>query len=184
MSSALELDFLPYEERIVSEEGVRIDKIHYMSDTLRKWINAKDPDHPRRKRQFTFRRDPRDISKIYFWNPELRRYERVPYRNILRPSATLWEVRAARERLRAKRQLPDGKHTESMIFDAMSRNRELVEASMTQRKKIRAAGKFRPGIHARRPKLKAPPTPDIHEAEKATGDGLPETDAFDDLDFT
>ena len=128
--------------------------------------------------------DPRDISLIYFWNPELNQYEVVPYRDRRRPPATLWELRAARERLRAKRELPDGKHTEAMIFEAIRRNRDLVEAAVEQKKKIKAAGKLRPGIHARRPKLK--PMPAASAANGVQMDAASarlNVAAFDDLDF-
>ncbi len=182
-ATRLQLDFIPYEERTVSGEGVGIDKIRYMSDTLRKWINAKDPDHPKETRRFTFRRDPRDISIIYFWNPELEQYEPIPYRDRRQTPATLWELRAAREGLRTKRQIPYGQQTEPMIFAAIRQNRDLVEAAVTQKKKIRAAGKLRPGIHARRPKLTAPPKSNADDGEMEVTDARADVVAFDDLDL-
>jgi putative transposase len=60
----LRLGFMPYVARTIQGYGVVIDEIHYYSDVLRRFINAADPADPRRKRQFIFKRDPRDISQI------------------------------------------------------------------------------------------------------------------------
>lgn len=62
----LHLDFTPYLERTIQRQGVVIDNIHYYSDTLRKWIGAKDENDRTKKRKFIFARDPRDISVIHF----------------------------------------------------------------------------------------------------------------------
>ena len=141
------LDFIPYELRGISEEGVVIDKIRYMDDVLRRWIGTKDPERINKPRQFTFRRDPRDLSVIYFWEPELSRYERIPYRNLARPPITLWELRAARKDLREQRKLPDGLHNEAMIFDAVLAKRDVIERAAARTLKLRQAGRLKPGIH-------------------------------------
>ncbi len=59
-------DFLPFFERTVQRSGISLDEMHYFADVLRRWINARDPEDPTRKRQFIVRRDPRDISVVYF----------------------------------------------------------------------------------------------------------------------
>jgi putative transposase len=53
---------------------------------------------PKRKRLFLIRRDPRDISVVYFFDPELNCYFEIPYRDTSRPALTLWELREARTR--------------------------------------------------------------------------------------
>lgn len=70
----LRLDFMPYVERSMQRYGIVIDAVHYYRSVLNRWINAVDPDFPKRKRVFLIRRDPRDISVVYFWDPDLRRY--------------------------------------------------------------------------------------------------------------
>lgn len=70
----LHLDFTPYLERTIQRQGVVIDNIHYYSDTLRKWIGAKDENDRTKKRKFIFARDPRDISVIHFLDPDTHRY--------------------------------------------------------------------------------------------------------------
>lgn len=62
----LRLDFLPFEERTVQKYGVALDDIFYFHDVIRRRVHEKDPENPKHKRKFIFRRDPRDISVIYF----------------------------------------------------------------------------------------------------------------------
>jgi putative transposase len=95
----LRLDLMPYFERTVQTYGVVLDEVHYYSDVLRRYVNAKEPDQPRTKRKFTFRRDPRDISTLYFYDPEVKDYFRIPYRDTAHSPMSIWEFREARRRL-------------------------------------------------------------------------------------
>jgi putative transposase len=91
----LRLDFMPIIERTIQSYGVVIDAIHYFADVLRPWVNAKDPANPKLKRAFKFRRDPRDISRLYFLDPISKRYHGIPYRNSSYPAISIWEFREA-----------------------------------------------------------------------------------------
>ena len=146
----LELDFLPVELRKISESGVVIEKIRYMDPPLRKWINAKDPDDPRKTRDFTFRYDPRDMSFVYFWDPEVQRYEKIRYRDLSRPAVTLWEIRAAKRFLVEQRKTPKGMQDEAMIFSSIKTMRAVIEEAAARKGKMKAAGKFRGEIHGSR----------------------------------
>lgn len=84
----LRLDFMPFEERTVQEYGVLIDHITYYHDVLRRFIHSKTHNT---KNKFIFRRDPRDISVIYFYDPELKEYFDIPYRDTSLPSISIWE---------------------------------------------------------------------------------------------
>lgn len=84
----LRLDFMPFEERTVQEYGVLIDHITYYHDVLRRFIHSKTDNT---KNKFIFRRDPRDISVIYFYDPELKEYFDIPYRDTSLPSISIWE---------------------------------------------------------------------------------------------
>ena len=84
----LRLDFMPFEERTVQEYGVLIDHITYYHDVLRRFIHSKEN---KEKRKFIFRRDPRDISIIYFYDPELKEYFEIPYRDTSLPAISIWE---------------------------------------------------------------------------------------------
>lgn len=83
----LRLNFLPYLERTVQSHGIMIDEIQYYDDVLKPWIHSLDPRDTtgKRKRKFIVRRDPRDISRIYFYDPELKQYFEIPYRHTVHP---------------------------------------------------------------------------------------------------
>ena len=162
----LRLDFLPLEKRKISERGVSIDRVQYMDPVLRRWINAKDPGNHRRHRDFIFRRDPRDIKVIYFWNPDLLKYEPISYRDAWLPAVSLWELRAARRYLHEKESLPGEQHTQALIFGAVRKKREIEEGAARRRKKIKAAGQYRPGTHKQNVK---PATHDKPKSDVDTG---------------
>lgn len=91
----VQLDFMPSYRRTVQHYGVQLD-VYYYSEALRHWIGTTDPETGQ-ARKFVFRRDPRDISVIWFYDPVLKQYFRVPVANQAFPAATLWEFRAAKK---------------------------------------------------------------------------------------
>ncbi|KJZ13307.1 transposase [Marinomonas sp. S3726] len=93
----LRLDFTPYIKRSIQPHGVEADYIFYYSDALRKWIGTPDEDTPNKSKKFIFARDPRDISHIYFLDPDSKRYVPIPYLNSSHPSISLWELKAAKK---------------------------------------------------------------------------------------
>lgn len=100
--SRLRIDFLPFFERSVQPYGVVIDEIYYWHDVLRSWIGAKDPSNKAAKRKFIFRRDPRDLSVLWFYDPELEDYYAIPYRDSSHPVLSIWELREAKAHLKDK----------------------------------------------------------------------------------
>lgn len=116
----LKLDFMPFVERSVQRYGVVIDFIYYYHDVLRKWVHAFENPHAKRKilRKFIFKRDPRDISAIYFFDPELKDYFCIPYRNTGYPSISIWEHRKI---LRDIKNRGLEEVDEQMIFEAYNR---------------------------------------------------------------
>jgi putative transposase len=109
----------------------------YYADVLRPWINALDPNQPKLKRKFRFRRDPRDISVLYFLDPNAKRYFPIHYRDLSQPAISLWEYREARQAARK-----DGlKHIdERVIFDYAKKMRAEVEVAKTKTKSARRKG--------------------------------------------
>lgn len=91
------IDFMPYIERTVQSYGVRIDDFFYFSDVLRPWVNAMDPKQPKLRRLFKFRRDPHDISRLYFFDPNVERYYVIPFSDSGLPPISLWDAREARK---------------------------------------------------------------------------------------
>ncbi|HEY1682169.1 MAG TPA: Mu transposase C-terminal domain-containing protein [Candidatus Tumulicola sp.] len=90
------LDFMPFVQRTVQPYGVVADDIHYYHDVLRPYIHSTGKE---RNRKYLFRRDPRDISVLYFFDPELKHYCAIPYRNSAFPAISIWELREARAAL-------------------------------------------------------------------------------------
>lgn len=130
----LRIDFLPMEERTIQPYGVVLDYICYHDPVLDKWIGATDPKTKKLKRKFIFRRDPRNISYLLFWDPDVRRYYTIPYRDITHPAISLWELREIQKFLaqRGKDEI-----NEKVVFDAFDEMRRIEESARTLTKKQR-----------------------------------------------
>jgi putative transposase len=134
--SRLLLDFLPFVERAVNPYGIVIERINYYHDLLRSWVSAPDPEFPKQKRKFIVKLDPRDIGSVYFYDPDLKQYFQIPYRNPSRPPMSLWELRAVERRLKEEGK----KHVdEDTIFATLEQMRQLQENATTQTKAARRA---------------------------------------------
>ena len=138
MRERIHLDFSPYVERTIQPYGVQIDDICYYSDVLRPYIAASDG---KRKRNFIFRRDPRDVSRIYFWDPDLEQYSEIPYRDISKPPMSVWELREIRRRLG---ELGKNAVNEQAIFEALATLRQRTDQAIATTKKIRREKERRP----------------------------------------
>ena len=171
----LRLDFMPYVERTVQAYGVVLDEIHYYSDVLRRFINAPGPADSRRKRQFIFKRDPRDISEIYFYDLELKLYSRIPYRDTSHSAISLWELREVRRQLEQ-----DGRESidENLIFDAYERMRRQEEKAVRETKQARRSRQRR-SDHQQAAK----PATTIHAQGQTTGQSQETLRAADILPF-
>ena len=132
----LYIDSLPFEKRSIQRYGIQWDNILYYDPVLDKYINSRDPDDVKHKRQVLIRRDPRDISKLYFPHPETHEYHAIPYRNRGHPRISLYEMRAIRKHLVEKgRKEVD----EDIIFAAYEEMQVLTEASVAATKAARKA---------------------------------------------
>jgi putative transposase len=172
----LRLELMPYEERTVQRYGIQLDEICYYHDVLKKWINAPDPAHPKRKRKFTVRRDPRDLSVIYFYDPELQEYFAIPYRHTAYPAISLWELREVKRHLKAAgHQGVD----EAQLFAAYNRLKAIEAAAVRETKATRRKGQ-RQRLHAAaaRPFLPHTDTGSVSPEPDDTEDIAP----FDDLE--
>jgi putative transposase len=167
----LRLDFMPYLERTIQPRGVVVDEIHYFSDVLRRFINAADPDNPRYKRKFIFKRDPRDISVLYFYDPDVKRYYSIPYRDMSRPALSIWELRETTRRLKE-----EGRRDidENLIFAAYARMRAAEEQAVRETKRARRGGQRRlHHQHAVKPQPPDQPHPSDQDEEKAVEASTP-----------
>lgn len=127
----LRLDFLPFKTRTVQSEGIVWDKIWYRDPLLSQWVRA---DEGRRRRKFKVRRDPTDISKLYFLDPVLGDYVEIPYRDIGRPSISLWDYRAVEAWLRRQGKAAEN---EQAIFDAYEDMHRITTEATRQTKRVR-----------------------------------------------
>lgn len=136
----LRLNFMPYAERTVQSHGIMIDAIAYDDDVLKPWMHSLDPSETSGKRKFIVRRDPRDISRIYFYDPDLKQYFAIPYRNTAHPPMSVWELREVRRKLK-----DEGRKSvnEDVIFDAYNRLRVLEAEAVHETKKMRRAAQRR-----------------------------------------
>lgn len=130
----LRMDFLPMEERTIQPYGVVLDHIQYHDSVLDKWIGATDPKTKKLARKFIFRRDPRNISQLFFWDPDIQCYYRISYRDISRPAISLWELRQIQAYL-AQKGAKD--IDEDMIFTALGEMRRIEETSRALTRKQR-----------------------------------------------
>lgn len=130
----LTLDFMPYEERTVQQYGIQLDNITYYDPVLDPYINALEDGDRNRKRKFIVRRDPRDISRIYFFDPADNRYTELPYRNIGYPAMSLYELKEVRRKLseEGRRDIDEG-----LIFEALDRMRERIADAVQKSKSAR-----------------------------------------------
>lgn len=132
----LRLNFLPYYERTVQSYGIELDKVFYFSDVIRVWVHTTVDNKSKQKRKFIIRRDPRDISAIWFFDPQLETYFEIPYRNNSFPAVSLWELRAADKHLKEQ-----GMATinEDVIFSSIERMRSIEKDATEKTKKARRA---------------------------------------------
>ncbi len=129
----LKISLLPSIERTVQKDGITMDGVRYFHEVLRKWINHIDPKTGL-KYQFIVKFDPRDISKVYFYDPVLKEYFPIPYRDVSFPAISFWELREIRKRL-----ADDGVRNpnEMQIFASRQERRRIEEKSRKTTKAIR-----------------------------------------------
>lgn len=130
----LKIDFLPYEMRTVQEYGIVNEYIYYYHDALRRWMHSPDPKNPKKKQLFICRYDPRNLSAIYFYEPDTKDYIFVPYKDISRPPISIWELRAAKKHLAEESQVTIN---EELLFGAVKKMRAIVESEAGKTSKAR-----------------------------------------------
>lgn len=129
----LRLQFTPYELRTIQQYGIQWDHVHYWHQALIPYIDTVDPKTGK-SRLFVTRRDPRNISKVYVWIPELNEYLEIPYRTMARPAVNVWELRAAMDEIRRR---GEAAVDEDMIFRTLERQRVLVAEAAAKTKTAR-----------------------------------------------
>lgn len=174
------LDFLPSFRRTVQTFGVTIDGMRYYAEALRPWINAKNPKTGK-KRDLVFRRDPRDISAVWFFDPDLKQYFKIPFADQSLPAMSIWEYQQARDKLKREGAAGVSEHE---ILRAVTELRVHVEEAKARTKKARRQAQRRKE-HERKISPAAPllppskPETAFPEAFSGLVDG--DIDAFGDI---
>ena len=159
------LDFMPYVERSVQEYGIVIDHIYYYADILRNFIH--DTDNDGKPVKHIFKRDPRDISIIYFYEPNNREYYEIPYRDTSLPPMSIWEYREIIRKLKDRRI----KVNEHSIFEAFRELNEIETRAIRNTKKQK-----------RREPIFTKPTPHEKEEIEISEKKQEEIKPFEDID--
>jgi putative transposase len=123
------IDFLPVFRRTIQRHGITMDHIAYYCSALKPWIMLRDPTEP-----VLVRRDPRDISRVYVFDEKTSGYLEVPYRDLSRPSITLWEHRLAMRRLREQRR---SQIDETALFQAVTELRSIEKNAVVTTRSAR-----------------------------------------------
>ena len=98
---SITIDFLPIFKRTIQKNGVNIEGLNYYDHILRTKINQMD-ESGKNKKQFTFKRDPRNISYVWFYDEDTMQYFKINLADQSIPAMTLWEFEAAKNIIREK----------------------------------------------------------------------------------
>jgi putative transposase len=154
------LDFLPSFHRTVQPFGVTIEGLTYYDECLRHRINEFDKSTGS-KRTFVFRRDPRDISIVWYFDPDFNEYFRVPVADQSIPTMSIWEFNKVKDTLRK-----EGASSEDKVglLRVLNDLRTQVEEASAKTKKARRQAQRRreheKAVSPARP-LQAPTKPSI-----------------------
>uniref|UniRef100_UPI002585DEB3 Mu transposase C-terminal domain-containing protein n=1 Tax=Alcanivorax sp. TaxID=1872427 RepID=UPI002585DEB3 len=172
------LDFMPSFKRTVQRTGVEIEGLKYYAEALRPWINYVDPVTGGKKK-FLFRRDPRDVTVIWFRDPDLEGYVKVPVADQSLPPMSLWEYREIRARLK---QQGISRASSLDLAHAHKELTEIVERASEKTRKARRMAQRRKE-HARK-KSPAPDPAVVQKPEPQTEtQGKKGSSLFGDVDF-
>lgn len=133
------LDFMPFVERTIQEYGVIIDHIYYYDEVLRRYIHSREDNSKYSKKQkFIFKRDPRDISQIYFYDPEINDYFEIPYRDTSKPPISIWEYNEVVTNLNKQ----NININEDSIFEAYKQMEEIELKAIRETKRIKKTSRL------------------------------------------
>lgn len=131
------MSLLPKIKRSVQKNGITIDYITYFSETLRKYIIPSQYKKlkPDLINEVECRRDPRDISKIYVYDEDIKDYIIVPYADIRKPAMNLTELRKSISE--AKKAITGRELEPHDIFEAHERLNQYILNAKKETKSVR-----------------------------------------------
>ena len=175
----LQKDFMPVVNRTIQRTGVEIEYIRYYGPELNKWVGSRE-EGKTRSRQFSFARDPRDISRVYFLDPEDNGYREIPYLDTSRAPMSIWELRDANKKLLAEGRLGID---ENLLFqkhvELKEQARIAVKKTKAVRRRLQAERKRAPAAKPEHPVQE----PDAPEAQDFSIDPVEPFDSSPVLPF-
>ncbi len=132
-SMSVTIDFLPIFHRTIQKNGVNIEGLNYYDHLLRSKINMME-EGTNRKKKFIFKRDPRDIKYVWFYDNVLQEYFKINVADQNMPNMTLWEYELIRKKLHE-----DGttQINTAQIIEAHEELHKQIEDSTNKTKKAR-----------------------------------------------
>ena len=93
----LMFDFMPFTYRTIQANGVTWDGMRYFDFCLAPFIGKSENG---KSCEYLFRRDPRNVAVIYFFNPNSKSYVGIPAADQKFPRTSVWQLRETKKRLR------------------------------------------------------------------------------------
>lgn len=170
-ATRLRLNLLPYEERTIQRYGVVLDGITYYSDVLNSFIPRSLDKHGKSSKTYLIRRDPRDISLIYFYDPDTKQYHTIPLKD-RRAKATgvsLWEYRAVKKKLDEDERREHSEHDVFLSIERMkSLEKDAAQKTLQTRKNNERAIKLKtsPVVNESKPVKSIAPNVNVENFEE------------------
>ena len=160
----IRITLLPAIYRTIQRDGITLNGLNYYGDVLRHWINRKDEKG--NKLKFKIKRDPLNIRKIYFFDPELEEYFEIYYKKIEAPEMTLWDLISAKRYLKEKN---IENYNENDIFEAYNILEQIEDEAVSNTRKAKLR------------KTKSIKMKDIKESKKVEDKPIQKDNSLDDL---
>lgn len=127
------IDFLPMFTRTIQKNGVNIDGLNYYDNVLRSKINLIDEEN-NKKKIYIFKRDPRDISYVWYYDDVMLEYYKINLADQSIPSMSLWEYEATKNLIKQKGYTTINNH---IIIEAHEELHRQINDSVKKTKKTR-----------------------------------------------
>ena len=130
------LDFLPSFKRTIQRNGVNIDGLNYYDGVLRPFIHAVD-ETTGKKKKFIFKRDPKNIAEVWFYNEVDNNYYRIPAADQSIEHLTLFEFNELKKRAKERQSKTGRRVSEREILMAYDELHQHVESTKEKTKKAK-----------------------------------------------
>jgi putative transposase len=155
MEERFRLDLLPFEKRKVGREGIQIECIKYNDFVLSTYRRAAGKGN---SKEYLVRYDPRDMSIVYLWDDMAQEHIPIPYANSSFEPLSLWEIKAAKNFLKARGGDTSNQYAIQEAYSAMQKIEETAVKSTKQRRRAAVKHKqdrknaIHPTLSCNRPK--------------------------------